>query len=78
MDEGLKHLFDSYGEVLYAKVVKDQDTGKSRGFGFVTMKKESEASLAIRRLHGKFIEGMTLSVRKSKDQHSQTKPISPK
>ena len=35
-DEGLRNAFAGFGEVVEAKVITDRDTGRSRGFGFVT------------------------------------------
>ena len=36
-DDGLKQLFEEHGEVSSAKVIKDRETNRSRGFGFVSM-----------------------------------------
>lgn len=49
--ETLKELFSEVGSVEVAKVVMDKATGRSRGFGFVTMQTAEEASAAIQKLN---------------------------
>jgi len=70
-EDDLANLFSPYGKVLSARIVKDRETGTSRCFGFVTMEKEDEARLAIRRINRQEIESLTLMVQKSTSQ----KPI---
>ncbi len=52
-EELLKKHFEAFGEVISAKIVTDQMTGKSKGFGFVEMADADSAANAIRELHGK-------------------------
>ena len=52
-EEQLKAHFEVYGQVVSAKIVTDQMTGKSKGFGFVEMADADAASTAIRELNGK-------------------------
>ncbi len=49
----LKSLFEAYGEVLSAKIISDQYTGKSKGFGFIEMANSDEAKKAVDELNGK-------------------------
>ncbi|MEP7256881.1 MAG: RNA-binding protein [Flavitalea sp.] len=65
-DEDLKSLFTEFGEVTSAKVITDKISGKSRGFGFVEMTKDSEAEAAMEKLSGREIEGRDISVSKAK------------
>lgn len=65
-DESLKTAFESFGSVLSAKVVTDRQTGRSRGFGFVEMENESEASEAIKSLNGSEMNGRTIIVNEAK------------
>ncbi len=58
----LEDLFTNYGSVQEAAVVTDRETGRSRGFGFITMPEGSEASAAIEGLNGTEIEGRALTV----------------
>jgi RNA recognition motif-containing protein len=61
----LKEIFEEYGEVSSAKVITDQATGRSKGFGFVEMPDESEALNAIEELNGAEVEGKTIVVKKA-------------
>jgi RNA recognition motif-containing protein len=64
-DESLTSLFAAHGAVTRAKVVMDRETGRSRGFGFVTMTNATEGKAAIDALNGKDFEGRALRVREA-------------
>jgi len=56
-EESLQDLFSSIGEVESVKIITDQDTGRSKGFGFVEMSSAEDAKKAIDQLNGtKFME----------------------
>ena len=61
-DASLRAAFERYGEVSDAKVIKDRETGRSRGFGFVTMSDDTAATTAITEMDGKAIDGRTIKV----------------
>lgn len=61
-DEELKQLFESFGPVSSAKVIKDRETGRSRGFGFVEMESEEQATKAMTALNNKDVEGRAISI----------------
>lgn len=61
-DQTLKQAFEQYGVVTEAKVVTDRDSGRSRGFGFVTMDAPASASDAIEGLDGTELDGRTINV----------------
>ncbi len=61
-DDGLRTFFEQAGTVESASVITDRDSGRSRGFGFVEMTTEAEASKAIEELNGKMLDGRTLTV----------------
>jgi cold-inducible RNA-binding protein len=65
-DGDLEKLFTTYGSVRSAQVIKDRDSGRSKGFGFVEMGSEQEAQAAISALNGKEIEGRTLAVNEAR------------
>jgi RNA recognition motif-containing protein len=67
-DEILAQLFSPYGAVQSAKVITDRESGLSKGFGFVEMATEEEASEAINKLNGSGYEGRTLTVSKARPQ----------
>lgn len=62
----LEDLFTNYGNVQEAAVVTDRETGRSRGFGFITMPEDGEANAAIEALNGTEIEGRTLTVNEAR------------
>jgi RNA recognition motif-containing protein len=64
-DEALSQLFAAHGKVDRAKVVMDRETGRSRGFGFVTMPNNNEGAAAIQALNGQSCEGRALRVREA-------------
>ena len=64
-DDGLKQLFEEHGEVSSAKIIKDRETNRSRGFGFVSMDDDA-AETAISPLDGSEVDGRNLKVNKSK------------
>lgn len=65
-DDSLKTAFAQFGNVVSAKVIVDRETGKSRGFGFVEMGDESEASAAIKALNGSQLAGRNIVVNEAK------------
>jgi RNA recognition motif-containing protein len=64
-DAELREAFERYGEVLEAQVVTDRDTGRSRGFGFVTYVQPTEADEAVQALDGTVLDGRTIRVTES-------------
>lgn len=52
-EETLKPLFEAYGTVVSIKIIRDQYTGKSKGFGFVEMESDEEAAKCIHELNEK-------------------------
>ena len=61
-EENLKEAFEVFGEVNRAKVIKDNNTGRSKGFGFVGMPDKAEAQSAIEGLNGKDLKGRSINV----------------
>ncbi|MFH0822134.1 MAG: RNA-binding protein [Pseudomonadota bacterium] len=62
----LKSLFATYGEVESAKVVVDQFTNRSRGFGFIEMTNREEGLKAIQQLDSKDLGGRSLKVNEAR------------
>ena len=65
-EEGLREAFEVFGEVETIKVIKDNYTGRSKGFGFVEMPRKAEAQSAINDLNGKELKGRTLNVNEAR------------
>lgn len=66
----LNDLFAEHGEVTSAEIIMDKTTGRSRGFGFVTMASSEAASSAISALHGKNVGGRNLTVNEARPRES--------
>ena len=62
----LDQLFSEFGQVKSAEVIMDRDTGRSKGFGFVEMNSDSEASAAIAGLNMREVDGRSLTVNESR------------
>ena len=65
-DDALKTAFEAHGAVVSAKVITDRQTGKSRGFGFVEMENETDATNAIQALNGSDLNGRNIIVSEAK------------
>jgi RNA recognition motif-containing protein len=65
-DEDLQSLFAEHGNVASAVVIKDRETGRSRGFGFVEM--EDGADKAIEALNGQDLQGRPLRVNEAQSK----------
>ncbi len=66
-DHALTSAFSAHGEVTEARVISDRDTGRSRGFGFVTFADASAASAAIEAMDGTDLDGRTIRVNLAED-----------
>jgi RNA recognition motif-containing protein len=69
-NEDLNETFSPFGEVISAQVIMDRDTGRSRGFGFVEMADDTNASDAISGLNGKDLGGRSLTVNEAKPREA--------
>ncbi|KAE8721537.1 31 kDa ribonucleoprotein [Hibiscus syriacus] len=58
----LEQVFSEHGKVIEARVVYDRESGRSRGFGFVTMSSETELNDAIAALDGQSLDGRAIRV----------------
>lgn len=67
-DENLQQLFADLGTVESAKIIVNRDSGRSKGFGFVEMSSDEEATKAIESLNGKDYEGRPLTVSEARPQ----------
>jgi RNA recognition motif-containing protein len=67
-DDTLKAAFEAHGKVVSAKVITDRQSGRSKGYGFVEMAEESDASSAIEALNGKDLGGRNIVVSEAKSK----------
>ncbi len=75
-DEDLNALFAQFGTVTSARVIKDRETDRSKGFGFVEMANDEEAQAAIDNLNEKEDHGRKLTVNEAKPR--EPRPYHPR
>ena len=68
-EEELKVLFQAFGVVQSCNLVIDQESGASKGFGFIEMPKSGEAKAAIKNLNNKMIGSSKIRVKKAEDKN---------
>ncbi len=66
--ESLRETFSAAGEVSEVQIVMDRDTGRSRGFAFVTMGTTQGAQKAIAELNGALLDGRSLRVNEAEER----------
>lgn len=67
-DAGLRDAFSRFGEMTEAKVITDRDTGRSRGFGFVTFTDAAAAAAAEQEMNGASLDGRNIRVNEAQDR----------
>ncbi|MCA9337601.1 RNA-binding protein [Candidatus Saccharibacteria bacterium] len=70
-DEELEAFFAEQGKVVSATVIKDRDTGRSKGFGFVEMEDIKEGQAAIKELNGKELNGRAIVVNEARPREER-------
>ena len=68
-DQTLQETFEAHGKVVSAKVIKDRDTGRSRGFGFVEMEESADAKNAMEALNNSELEGRNIVVNEARSRN---------
>jgi RNA recognition motif-containing protein len=67
-DQGLREAFEKFGEVSEATVISDRETGRSRGFGFVTFVDDQAGMAAIEGMNGTMLDGRNLNVNEAQER----------
>jgi len=67
-DDGLRQAFASHGGITEAKIITDRETGRSRGFGFVTFVQDEDAKTAISKMDGTNLDGKTIKVNEAQEK----------
>jgi len=67
-DDGLRAAFERFGDIVEAKVITDRESGRSRGFGFVTFARDESAADAISQMNGVQLDGRTIKVNEAEDK----------
>jgi len=70
-EESIKSLFEQYGEVQRVTLIKDRETQRPKGFGFVAMSSNESGAKAIEELNQKEFEGRTLKINEAKPREER-------
>lgn len=73
-EDELRSLFGEHGEVVRASIIKDRETGRSKGFGFIDMPDNAQATAAIEALNGADLGGRSLKVNESEPRKENSRP----
>ena len=68
--QSLENAFAPYGEILESKIINDRETGRSRGFGFVTFSNEKAMRDAIEAMNGQNLDGRSITVNEAQSRGS--------
>ena len=71
-EDELRTLFEQYGTVSSIKIVKDRETGRSKGFGFVEMDNDTEAQNALSSLYDKEILGRKIVINEAQERPAKS------
>ena len=67
-NEGLRQAFERFGTITDATVITDRETGRSRGFGFVTFDQDGQASEAMNKMNGVALDGRNIRVNEAQEK----------
>lgn len=70
-EQTLTDLFAAYSELVSVSVIKDRDTQKSRGFGFIEMADDNAAKKAVTELNNKEVDNRNINVSVAKERESK-------
>ena len=70
-ENDLQDLFEQHGAVTEVALINDRATGRSRGFGFVTMADAAAAKAALEAFNGKEVQGRTLTVNEAREREAR-------
>ena len=75
-DSSLRARFEEFGAVADAVVIRERETGRSRGFGFVTFAEEAQADVAVAQMDNQDFDGRTIRVSKAQErQEGERRPF---
>jgi RNA recognition motif-containing protein len=77
-EQDLHDMFSKAGTVASVNVIRDRDTGRSRGFAFVEMSTQAEAEKAISMLHGKIVAERPMVVNKARPREERPSAFGPR
>ncbi len=73
-EDQLRSMFEPLGQITRLRIITDRDTGRARGFAFVEMPNDEEATKAIAALNGKEVGGRALNVNEARPKPERSAP----
>jgi RNA recognition motif-containing protein len=73
-EDELRDLFEEFGTIVEVSIIKDRETGRSKGFGFVEMEEDAGAEKAIKELDGNSVNGRNVTVNQARPRNDRSKP----
>lgn len=77
-EDELREAFEAFGTVNSASIIKDKETGMSRGFGFIEMPDNDQAKAAIDGLNGKELKGRPLNINEARPREDHPRNDRPR
>ncbi|XP_024012539.1 cold-inducible RNA-binding protein [Eutrema salsugineum] len=71
-DQSLRQLFSPFGQIREARLIRDSQTQRPKGFGFITYESEDNAQIAMKALDGKIVNGRLIFVETAKEVEAPT------
>jgi len=65
-EDDLKQMFEEYGSIVKTIIIKDRETGRSKGFGFVEMSEQEDGKKAIQELDGTSVKDRNIKVNEAR------------
>ncbi|MBT3251727.1 MAG: RNA-binding protein [Candidatus Marinimicrobia bacterium] len=73
-EEELQEQFGAFGAVVNVNIIKDRETGNSKGFGFIEMENQADGEKAIKELDGSSIKGRDVKVNEARPREERSRP----
>jgi RNA recognition motif-containing protein len=73
-EEELQEQFGAFGAIVNVNIIKDRETGNSKGFGFIEMENQADGEKAIKELDGSSIKGRDVKVNEARPREERSRP----
>jgi RNA recognition motif-containing protein len=73
-EDDLKQMFEEYGSIVKTIIIKDRETGRSKGFGFVEMNEQEDGKKAIQELDGTSVKDRNIKVNEARPRKERERP----
>lgn len=73
-EQSLESSFGTFGQIEELKLIRDRETGRSKGFAFITFSTPNEAQDAIDQLNGTELDGRRIKVNEAEDRPRNSRP----